>query len=185
MWGDGMLTIVVPELELFNESDSSIIRIPETELVLEHSLIALSKWEEKYHVPFLDKREKTAEQVIDYIRFMTVSPKKVDPNVYTFLGAENIRKINTYIEDPHTASVVKDSKSSGNGQFVTSELIYCWMIQLNIPVCFEKWHLNRLLMLIKVCNAENSPKKKMSTNEILRNNAALNEARKKALGTKG
>jgi hypothetical protein len=114
--------------------------------------------------------------------------KKVDPSVYFMLTKENIQEIDKYIEDPMTATTFtkKEGESAGAGKrIVTSELIYSWMITLNIPFECQKWHLNRLLTLIRVCNAENEPAKKMSKGEILRRNSALNAARRKQLHTKG
>ena len=112
--------------------------------------------------------------------------QNVKPEVYLGLTADNITQVNAYIEDSMTATFFsEDTSGKRSREVVTSELIYYWMIALNIPVKFEKWHLNRLLTLIRVCNIKNSPPKKYSKGEIMRRNAALNAARKKQLGTKG
>ena len=110
--------------------------------------------------------------------------KNVDPNIYVCLTAENIQEIVNYINAPMTATTIRDTGKS-NHEIVTSELIYYWMISLNIPVKFEKWHLNRLITLIRVCSIKNQPAKKMSRGEIMQRNAALNAARKKRWNTKG
>lgn len=174
-----MLEITVPAAEMFDESTQEFIESKEQTLQLEHSLVSLSKWESKWHKAFLSKREKTFEETIDYIRCMTIT-KNVDPSVYFNLSKENIETINRYIEDPMTATyIAEDPNGSIGGDVVTSELIYYWMISLNIPQEYQKWHLNRLLSLIKVCNVKNMPAKKMSQSELMRRHSAINEARRK------
>jgi hypothetical protein len=108
-----------------------------------------------------------------------------DSKILNFLAKEDVEKINKYINDPMTATTIKDDGRKGRGQKVTSELIYYWMIQYNIPSQFEKWHINRLIMLIRVCSEENKPKKKMSRRQIMAENKARNAARRARLGTKG
>lgn len=154
-------------------------------LRLEHSLVSLSKWESKWQKPFLTKDPKTEEETIDYVRCMTIT-QNVDPGVYYCLTQENFKEINDYISSPMTATWFSDDKSkSRNNEQITSELIYYWMIALQIPVEFEKWHLNRLLTLVRVCNIKNQPKKNVSSRDIMSRNAALNAARRKRLNTKG
>lgn len=135
--------------------------------------------------PFLDnKKHKTTTETLDYIRCMTIT-QNVNPEVYNYLTVENIKAINDYIDSPMTATTFSQEHNSVNREVVTSELIYYWMIALNIPMDCEKWHLNRLLTLIRVCNIKNTPPKKMSRREIMSRNAALNAARRKQLNTKG
>lgn len=184
-----MLTIVVPRNDdIWDESKQMFITNPGATLQLEHSLVSLSKWESKWHKPFFPKYEndpkdvKTPEETIDYIRCMTIN-KNVDPIVYEFLTPENVADINAYIRDPMTATKIDEgpevSNKKINGEFITSELIYYWMIALNIPVEFEKWHIERLLTLIRVCNIKNQPEKKMSRAEIMEQHRAINEARRR------
>lgn len=180
-----MLEITVPATEMFDEAKQEFVNYKEQTLQLEHSLVSLSKWESKWHKAFLSKREKTAEETIDYVRCMTIA-KNVDPSVYSRLTRENVDQINKYIEDPMTAVYFPEDKSSGtSGDTVTSELIYYWMISLNIPQEYQKWHLNRLMALIKVCNIKNSPGKKMSKADIMRRNASLNAARRAKMHSNG
>lgn len=180
-----MLQITIPESEFFDESRGEFVHIKTTQLQLEHSLISISKWEAKWEKAFLGKNEKTIEETIDYIKCMTITPN-VDPNVYLGITNENIAQISKYIEAPMTAVKFFDDKRRGGGSrdTVTSELIYYWLIALNIPFECQKWHLNRLLTLIKVCNIKNSPKK-MSRSEIMARNRELNASRRQALQTKG
>ena len=180
-----MLTITIPAVELFNEETQEFFSTKEQTLQLEHSLVSLSKWESKWCKAFLSKEEKTLEETIDYIKCMTIT-QNVDPNVYNHLSRSNIIEINKYIEAPMTATTFYEETQKGRGrEIVTSELIYYWMISLNIPMECQKWHLNRLLTLIRVCNVKNTPPKKRSRNEIMRRNAALNAARKKKFNTNG
>ena len=180
-----MLQITIPAIEQWDESTQEFVYSKAYTLQLEHSLISLSKWESKWHKPFLSKTEKTTEETIDYIRCMTLT-QNVKPEVYFNLSVENILQVNEYIEDPMTATTfVEDRDGKRSREIVTAELIYYWMISLNIPVEFEKWHLNRLLTLIRVCNIKNQPPKKRSRREIMSCNAALNAARKRQLNTNG
>lgn len=179
-----MLTIVVPECEYFDEEKSEFVHTKECTLQLEHSLLSLSKWESKWRKPFLSTDNKTDEEILDYIRCMTIT-QNVDKSVYYRLSRENIEKINEYINLPMTATTFSDKNGPRNTQIITNEIIYYWMISLNIPFECQKWHLNRLLTLVKVCSIKNSPPKKMSKKEISNRNRALNASRRKALGTKG
>ena len=180
-----MLQIVIPGQEFWDEQKQEFINTKEQVLQLEHSLISLSKWEAKWCKVFLSKQEKTQEETIDYIKCMTITPN-VDPEVYNHLTRENIKEIEDYISAPMTATYFSsDNAGKSSREQVTSELIYYWMIALNIPFECQKWHLNRLLTLIKVCNIKNQPPKKMSKREIMSRNAALNAARRQQLNTKG
>lgn len=180
-----MLQIDVPAGEFYNENTNQFEYSKATTLTLEHSLVSLSKWEAIHCKPFLTNDEKTNEEVIDYIKCMTLT-QNVDPNVYNSLSNENIDKINKYINDPHTATTVRENPNSPKSrEIITSELIYYWMIALQIPFECQKWHLNRLLMLIKVCNIKNAPPQKMTQRQLISRNAALNAARRKQLNSKG
>ena len=180
-----MLQIVIPAIELWDEETQEFIQVKEQTLQLEHSLVSLSKWESKWNKAFLGKQPKSVEETLDYIKCMTLT-KNVDPNIYKWISNENIQKINKYIDAPMTATTfMEDPSNKRNNEIVTSELIYYWMVTLNIPFECQKWHLNRLLTLIRVCNVKNTPPKKRSRREIMSRNAALNAARKKKLNTKG
>ena len=180
-----MLQITIPAVELWDERKQEFVTTKEQTLQLEHSLVSISKWESKWCKPFLSKQEKTFEETLDYIKCMTITPN-VDPEVYNYLTNKNIEEINNYINAPMTATYFSDDKTvKPSREQITAELIYYWMIALNIPFECQNWHLNRLLTLIKVCNIKNQPPKKISKKEIMRRNAALNAARRKQLNTKG
>lgn len=180
-----MLQIVIPALEYWDEKKEMFVSEEEQVLQLEHSLISLSKWESKWCKSFLSTKELSREENMDYIRCMTIT-KNVSPDTYKRLTNQHIDQINEYIKAPMTATTFREGRGAkGRKRIITAELIYYWMVAFNIPVEFQKWHLNRLLTLIRVCEIENSPKKKQSANDILRENAALNAARKAQLKTKG
>ena len=180
-----MLTIVVPARELFNEATQEFIHTKETTLQLEHSLVSVSKWESKWKKPFLNS-EKTVEESIDYIKCMTITHNTVPDIVYTVLNNTIMQEIMDYISDTMTATTItKDIAERQSREVITAEIIYYWMIAQNIPFECQKWHLNRLLTLIKVCNIKNQPQKKMGRKEMLHSRAALNAARRKEYNSKG
>lgn len=181
-----MLYITVPTTRLWNEETEEFLFVQGQTLQLEHSLVSLSKWESKWCKSFLsDKVEKTDEQILDYIRCMTLT-QNVNPLIYKCLSAENIKQINEYIAAPMTATTFNEDKSKSNKEIVTSELIYYWMIALQIPFECQKWHINRLLTLIRVCNIKNAPPGKgKSKRELTSQYAAMNAARRKAHKTRG
>ena len=180
-----MLRIIIPSTEMWDEVNEKFVYSKEYVLQLEHSLVSLSKWESKWCKPFLSKENKTFEETIDYIRCMTIN-QHIPDEVYNCLTGENNREINEYISAPMTATrFSNDVMGKGSREQITSELIYYWMIALNIPFECQKWHINRLLTLIRVCNIKNQPSKKMSRREIMSRNTALNAARRKKLRTNG
>lgn len=179
-----MLKITIPAIEQYDESTNTFIHSKEQSLQLEHSLVSLSKWESKWRKPFLTKNEKTIEETIDYIRCMTIT-QNIDDVVYDSITNDNIKQVRDYIEADMTATTFSNEKKSINREIITAEIIYYWMITLNIPFECQKWHLNRLLTLINVCNLKNTPPKKMSKKEIASRNASLNAARKQSLNSKG
>lgn len=182
-----MLQITIPARQLYDEAKNEFIYEKGQTLQLEHSLVSLSKWESKWCKPFLGKGKLSHEETIDYIRCMTIT-QNVDPEIYGRLTSDNIEAVEKYIEAPMTATwFPQEGKGKGknSGETITNELIYYWMVALNIPLECQKWHLNRLFTLIKVCNAKNKPAKKMSKQEVLSQQRALNEARRKKLNSKG
>ena len=180
-----MKKIEIPEQKLYDEKNNEIHYLKKTTIVLEHSLISISKWESKWKQPFLSKDPKTEEQTIDYIRCMTLT-QNVNPYVYFALTPQNFKEVAEYIEDPMTATWFNEKeKPKKSSEVVTSELIYYWMSAFQIPFSAEKWHLNRLLTLIRIANIKNQPPKKMSKKDIVSRNRALNAERRKKLNTRG
>lgn len=180
-----MLKITIPSVELWD--GKHFINTKEQTLQLEHSLVSLSKWESKWCKPYFAREDKTIEEALDYIRCMTLT-QNVNRDVYNYLTNENVLEIKKYIDAPMTATWFLDDKNKKKGDSrkqVTSELIYYWMVVYNIPFSCEKWHLNRLLTLIRVCEEESKPKKKMSQRDVISRYAALNAARRAQLNSRG
>lgn len=181
-----MLRIAIPIVaEGWDEEKEEFVDAVEQTIELEHSLVSLSKWESKWCKSFIESKDKTEEETLDYIRLMTLTPD-VDPDIYYLLSKDNVQQINEYINAPMTATTFRKSLGGKrNNEVVTAEVIYQWMTALNIPFDCENWHLNRLITLIRVSSIKSQPPKKMSTSEIMRRNDAINEQRLRQLHTKG
>lgn len=181
-----MLKLTVYTQEGWDEQKQEFVPPKElATLQLEHSLVSLSKWESKWRKPFIHTPNLTYEETLDYIKCMTLT-QNVKPEVYDHLTEENVEEIRRYIDAPMTATTFSQSSGGSTKQRrVTSELVYYWMIALNIPFECQKWHLNRLITLIRVCEAENQPAKKMNKGDIARRNAELNRQRRERLKSKG
>lgn len=179
-----MLTVTITE-ELYDEEKNEFIENPIRTLQFEHSLVSLSKWEAIYEKPFLGKSDKTKEEVFGYLKAMLLT-ENVPDEVFFLLSKENVDAINNYIESKQSATTFgRLPKEQGTGETVTSELIYYWMVALNIPFECQYWHLNRLFSLIKICNLKNSPPKKRSKAEMIAERNRLNAERRAKYNSKG
>lgn len=179
-----MIEITIPAYELFNDVTGEFESGPSRDITLEHSLLSISKWESKWLKPFLSNVPKTDEEVVDYIRCMTLN-KGVPPEAYYNIPNNQYELINKYITAPMTATTISDPGGKPSREILTSELIYYYMISNNIPMECEKWHINRLMTLIRVFGVKNNPGKKRPMADVMKSNAELNAARKKKLNTKG
>lgn len=186
-----MLELLIKAQEGWNAKEEVFIQVPETKLELEHSLISVKKWEAKWHKPFLG-REKNVDEIRDYVRCMTIGKREVDPLVYRFMPNSDLVKVIQYIKDDMTATWFSDpfdnkrvGAQKSSKEVITAEIIYYWMISLQIPVEFEKWHLNQLLTLIRVVNEKNKPKEKINPKLAAKQRAALNAQRRAKYHTTG
>lgn len=182
-----MLKIIVGERELFDEETSTFTTSEDVvELILEHSLVSVSKWESKFKKPFLAATEKTVEETMAYIEAMIIHPVNYPKDILTKLVAADVAKINAYIESTESATTFPNQPTSkGRVETITSELVYYWMVTFNIPFECEKWHLNRLLTLIRICVIKNSKPKKMGRNEMVQQQRQLNMQRRAQLNSSG
>lgn len=180
-----MLQIIVPAQEMWDEKNERIVAVKEQKLQLEHSLVSISKWESKWHKPFLSNKEMSMEESLDYYRCMTIT-QNVNPLVYACLTSKNYAEINSYISDSYSATTFRDKPKPGRGrEIITSELVYYWMISYGIPFKCETWNFNRLMTLIRICEIKNRPPKKRSQRDIISSYAAENAARRKMWNTTG
>lgn len=189
-----MLEIHIPKTQIIDDETGKVYRSEKDwKLTLEHSLVSVQKWEARWHVAFLNRGARTFEETIDYLRCMTLTPNVPD-EVYYCIPQSELKKVLEYVDNPMTATYVNDDDPGTTSygrrvgkDVITAEVIYYWMISLNIPTEYRKWHLNQLLTLIRVINAKNSPKKKKrrSMRDTLEEYRAINEANKKKFQTKG
>jgi hypothetical protein len=184
--GQRVLTIRVGATAVFDEETDRFREDGGFELHLEHSLVALSKWESEFEKPFLGEQEKTADEALAYIRCMVLAP--FPPGEFLDkLSKENLDEVNAYINKKMTATWFSDAtpQTRRNSETVTAELIYYWMSIFQIEWEAQYWHLNRLFTLIRICNVKQDKPKKMSRAEAANRQRELNARRKAELGTKG
>lgn len=180
-----MLEITIAGKELFDEVKEEFVYTKPYNLVLEHSLVSLSKWEAKYQKPFLNKKDNLPrEELLDYFRFMTIT-QNIPDDAYEYISKSEEIRILKYINSSQTATWFSKSEQKPGREIITSELIYYWMTQYDIDWRAEKWHLNRLLTLIRVCSIKSSNNPKMNKRDVMKENARLNAARRKASGSHG
>lgn len=180
------------EIELYTkegwdeENDEFVESKLITKIQMEHSLLSVSKWEAKWHKPFLET-EKSTDENISYVECMILN-KNFDYELLNLLTNDDWNKIAEYINDPMTATIVPPKKSSkGNRKILTNEMIYFFMSQYGIPVEFQKWHFRRLLTLIQLCDYELQPEEEatMTKEEIMARNRKLNAERRAKYNSKG
>ena len=182
-----MLQLTIPQREWFNDKTQEFIVYPKRVLWLEHSLLSISKWESKWKKPFLQQdHARSYEESIDYIRCMTINTQH-DPDAYKGLNKNILDKVREYINDGMTATTFSKRSNGNNGkkQVVTSELVYYWMINYNIPFECEKWHFNRLMTLIRICEIKSNGNQKMKRSDTYARNKALNAANRAKFNSKG
>lgn len=179
------LVLTIPEREFYDDKTGRFISTKKTTIQLEHSLLSITKWESKWHKPYLSKTQKTEEEALDYIRCMCIG-KDIDPNVFRAITPKQAKLIAEYINDPMTATTIKRKDTKPSREIITNELVYFWMTSFSIPFdpC-EKWHFNRLMTLIEIASIKNQPPKKMGKKQAAQERSALNAQRRAKYNTHG
>lgn len=180
-----MLPLKIHAREIWFEDIEEFRYVQDMSLHLEHSLLAISKWEAKYEKHFIGNQDNiTQSEMMDYFRCMVLE-EDFDPNFIYALTKDDIDAIQDYMKKTHTATKTKPGSGPTSYQFITSELVYSWMAALQIPFTCETWNFNRLMMLIHVTNENNQPKKKMDPNVAMARQRAANAARRAKYHSKG
>lgn len=179
------ITIKVPDREFFDQVNNRFLTIKGRSLTFEHSLLSITKWESKWHKPYLSKTKKTREEAIDYLRCMCLD-KVEDSTVFMAIDEHGMKEISAYIENPMTATTFREDNKRQSHEIITNEIVYYWMTELNIPFdpC-QKWHFNRLMTLIRVASIKKQPPKKMGKKEWAAQRSAINAQRRAKYGSKG
>lgn len=159
-----MLELDVVVSESYDETSNRFVPIKQR-VQLEHSLASLSKWEFSFEKPFLGSDERTHAETFAYIEMMILGDKP-SPEILLELVRNHHEAIQEYINRKATGTRVSEiQKSQGRRQIITSEVIYSWMVEMQIDFETQYWHLNRLIMLIRVISANRAPKKNMTAAE--------------------
>lgn len=174
-----MFVLNLKSREVYDEHTNSFHIIEGGTFHLEHSLYAISKWEQKYKIPFLHSNV-SGEKFAYYITCMT--EEEINPLLLT---KESMLEVVDYIKDPQTATSFSKSREPDSRDILTSEMIYAIMAMAGLDISWEKRNFNRLLVVLRIISIKNDPKNKMAMNEIYRSNSELNAMRKARLGTSG
>lgn len=180
-----MITIDLGTLEYYDSEKNEFVYEEGGKVRFEYSLKMLYEWEGKWKKAFLKgNKNLTTEEAVDFYIMMALDP--IDKK---FMTGEAMETLSKYVNDPQTATTFADGQngntSPSKGKIFTSEELYAMMITSNVPLDFENRNLNRLITILRVISVQNTPPKKMSKNDIYRQNAALNAERKARLNTKG
>lgn len=173
-----MLPLQFPQAELYDERNGTFYMSEARTVKLEHCLAAIAKWEGIWTKPFISRKPKTVEEMMSYIECMCIDEDGFPPDLLMRITPEQFKMVNDYIELPMTATTISNKSGEIDRRIKTAELIYYYMLQANVPFECQYWPFNRLITLLQICAIENGPKKKMSMEEIYRQNDKLNRQRK-------
>lgn len=187
-----MLSLFVDSIEFYDSDKNEFIYTKPQTIVMEHSLVAISKWESKFHKPFWNASgdSMTHEELIYYFMCMTIT-QNVDPILYNRFGKKQYEEIVNYMQDPMTATWFSGQNTSDGHKVpvrrktITSEVVYAIMVEYGIPFECQKWHVNRLFTLIKVLQEREKPASKYSPKETMAKYSSLNKQRRALMNSKG
>jgi hypothetical protein len=193
-----MLELILGGTEGYNEATSEYVTEGGKVVLFEHSLISLSKWESKFEKPFLGAGEKTDKELLEYVMFMALTPD-FSPGDFSSFKQADFDKIDAYLNSQQTATTFSTptKEQPKSRELITSELIYYWMIAFKIPFSCETWFLNRLLTLIRVCQAKQEEAQALAdrkngkrrnaplTTQAKQSRAELNAQRRAKTGSSG
>lgn len=180
-----MITIDLGVIELYDSDSNTFEYIELGKVRFEYSLKAIYEWEAKWKKPFL-KGGLNDEEYIDFYLHMALDP--ITKESITYDVAKTLSKYITEVPTATTFSTDMNPETktvSSKAKFQTAEELYAIMINAGVPIEFEDRNLNRLLTILRIISIKNEPPKKMSQQDVLKQNASLNEQRKAMLKTKG
>lgn len=177
-----MITIHIDEIEYF---DGEFHTFPEKTVNFEYSLSAIARWEAKWKIPFLSSQLPDNDiRTFDFYRCMATDH---DLSI-EYITEEVAVKLKTYVDTPQTATtfnVQNGDTPRGKSKVYTAEEVYALMFMNGVPLEFEDRNLNMLFVVLKIISVYSNPPKKMSQEEIKKQNTELNALRKKQYNTRG
>lgn len=173
------LYIEVDALSLFDEEKQRFIDRPKQKVEFRYTLKNLDEWESKHKKRFLDNKDLTDDELLDFVKIMCTD-KNFD---FNRLDVDQYNRIVQYIyKDVPSATVLPKSKKkskAGQRQSVfTSEILYAHMAINGIPFEWENRNLNKLMLLINTVNSLQAPPEKMSKTESMEEQRSIIEQRR-------
>lgn len=173
------LYIEVDALSLFDDENQRFIDRPKQKVEFRYTLKNLDEWESKHKKRFLDNKDLTDDELLDFIKIMCTD-KNFD---FNRLDVDQYNRIIEYVyKDVPSATVLPKSKKkskAGQRQSVfTSEILYAHMAINGIPFEWENRNLNKLMLLINTVNSLQSPPEKMSKTEAMDEQRSIIEQRR-------
>lgn len=182
-----MITIDLGSIEFFDGKENKFAYKDGGKVNFEYSLKAIYDWEGIHQKLFL-KGNLTYDETVDFYTKMALTEKPLDAD---FMTDDVMELLAEYIKASHTATTFTQTQEGQNGnnhtrgKIYSSEELYALMFANNIPLEFEKRNLNRLLVVLRIIALHNNPPKKLSKQDILKQNRQLNAERKKMLNSRG